>query len=376
MDFNLFMYCTIGRRHELEAGMAGRKPELFQRMLNEIAEYVSFADEAGYAGFGHPEHHLQIEGFEASNDPGLMAMWLGKHSKKLRVITCGFVTTTHNPLRVAENIATMDHMLGGRFGVGFVRGYQSRWVENFRIRPDLGAVGPWNKNTDEDERNRRYFEEFVDITLTALREETFNYQGEFWQFPRPGLTNPHPHTVYTDYGQGVAADMAIQEVGIAPKPLQWPHPPLYGGFTMSMSTAKFWAKYAGKPIVLSDNMPFCEALWAMYQDEATKHGHTIKPGDEAGWGGIMCCAETDEKAHAMMEDMHWFWKQWPIQFGQGLPQLLVGSPDTISRQIEHAQAHIPINDCFMLLPQGIHSRDQIMGSLELFAEKVMPRFAG
>ena len=78
----------------------------------------------------------------------------------------------------------------------------------------------------------------------------------------------------------------------------------------------------------------------------------------------------------MMEDMHWFWKQWPIQFGQGLPQLLVGSPDTISRQIEHAQAHIPINDCFMLLPQGIHSRDQIMGSLELFAEKVMPRFAG
>ena len=37
MDFNLFMYCTIGRRHELEAGMAGRKPELFQRMLNAVS---------------------------------------------------------------------------------------------------------------------------------------------------------------------------------------------------------------------------------------------------------------------------------------------------------------------------------------------------
>jgi hypothetical protein len=33
-------------------------------MLDEIADYVRFADEAGFAGFGHPEHHLQVEGFE------------------------------------------------------------------------------------------------------------------------------------------------------------------------------------------------------------------------------------------------------------------------------------------------------------------------
>tara|TARA_S200000501_G_C20431997_1_gene572691 strand:- start:346 stop:558 length:213 start_codon:yes stop_codon:yes gene_type:complete len=69
MDFNLFMYCTIGRRAELEAGMAGHEPELYQRMLSEIAEYARYADEAGYGGFGHPEHHLQIEGFEIANDP-------------------------------------------------------------------------------------------------------------------------------------------------------------------------------------------------------------------------------------------------------------------------------------------------------------------
>lgn len=147
MRFSLFMYCTVGRRAELEAGMAGRRPELYQRMLDEIAEYVRFADDAGYFGFGHPEHHLQIEGFEISNDPKLMSMWLGRHSKRLRVITCGFVSTTHNPLRVAEDIATMEHMLGGRFGVGLVRGYQARWVENFKIRSDLNAVGTWNKDS-------------------------------------------------------------------------------------------------------------------------------------------------------------------------------------------------------------------------------------
>jgi alkanesulfonate monooxygenase SsuD/methylene tetrahydromethanopterin reductase-like flavin-dependent oxidoreductase (luciferase family) len=374
VDFNLFMYCTIGRRAELEQGMAGRRPELYRRMLDEIAAYVGFADEAGYAGFGHPEHHLQIEGFEIANDPMLMAMWLGRHSQKLRVITCGFVTTTHNPLRAAEQIATIDHMLDGRFGVGFVRGYQARWVDNFRIRPDLAAVGPWNKDSADDDLNREFFAEFVDIALTALREETFSYKGKFWSFPPEGFVNPHSHTVYTDYGAGVAADMAVSEVGIAPRPLQYPHPPLYGGFTASMRTARFWAKYAGKPIVLADDLAFCQALWKSYRETAEQHGQEIKPGEECGWGGLMICAPTDEQAQDWLQDMLWFWNQWSLQFGQGLPKLLVGSPDTISAEIEAAAKAVPFRECFLLIPQGIHDRDKIMTSLELFATKVMPRF--
>ena len=375
MDFNLFMYCTIGRKAELEQGMAGRRPELYRRMLDEIAEYVGFADQAGYAGFGHPEHHLQIEGFEIANDPMLMAMWLGQHSKRLRVITCGFVTTTHNPLRAAEQIATVDHMLDGRFGVGFVRGYQARWVDNFRIRPDLAAVGPWNKDSADDTLNREYFAEFVDIALTALREETFSYKGKFWSFPPEGFVNPHRHTVYTDYGAGVAPDMRVNEVGIAPRPLQYPHPPLYGGFTASMRTARFWARYAGKPIVLADDLEFCRALWRSYRMEAARHGHDVKAGEEAGWGGLMICAPTDAEAQEWAQDMVWFWNQWSMQFGQGLPKLLVGSPDTIAREIEAAAAAIPFRECFLLIPQGIHERGRILTSLELFATKVMPRFA-
>ncbi len=115
---------------------------------------------------------MQIEGFEISIEPTLMGMWLGSHSENLRIITCGFVSTPHNPVRTAESIATMDHMLGGRFGVGLVRGYQHRWLENFKIRDDLAAVGPWNKDTPVDDMNREYFAEFVDIVLTAHREDT------------------------------------------------------------------------------------------------------------------------------------------------------------------------------------------------------------
>ena len=371
MKFGLFMYCTVGRRNELEQGMAGRKPELYQRMLSEIAQYAEFADQAGYFGFGHPEHHLQIEGFEISNDPCLMAMWLGSHSKKMKVITCGFVSTANNPLQTAEKIATLDHMLGGRFGVGLVRGYQARWVENYKVLPELNAVGPWNAKTEADDINREYFAEFVDIVVTALKSETMNYQGKYWSFPPKDFVNPHDHPVYSDYGQGVDANMAISEIGIAPKPLQ-NDIPLYGGFSQSLTTAKFWAKYKGRPIVLSGNTDFLELLWKEWSDEAQRHGHIVEQGKQACWGGIMICAETDAKAQELYEDMAWFWKTWSTPFGQGLPELLVGSPDTLNKEIERVGKSVPIDEAILLIPQGILEPSALLDSLDLFSRKVMP----
>ncbi|MEM7541936.1 MAG: LLM class flavin-dependent oxidoreductase [Pseudomonadota bacterium] len=373
MKFSLFMYCTIGRKAELQKGLAGLDPDLYQRMLSEIAAIATFADRNGFHAMGHPEHHLQIEGFEISNDLGLMSSWIGQHTERLHAIACGFVSTTHNPLRAAENIATLDHMLKGRFGVGIVRGYQHRWVDQLKVRSDLAAVGKWNKDTDVDEYNRRYFSEFVDVVLAALRNPTFSFDGEFWRFPNDNL-NPHVHTVYPDYGAGVDADMTIHEVGIAPRPFQDPHPPLYGGFTMSMNTALFWAKHGGTPIVLSDKMEFCDVLWKKYREEAEQHGHEIPRGQECAWGGTMVCAKTDAEAEALFDDMAWFWNEWAVQFGQGMPLKLVGSPDTISRQIEQAYDTLGFDECFFLVPQGIHSSDQINESLDLIANQVMPRF--
>ena len=373
MKFGLFVYCTVGRRHELEAGMAGRDRALYGRMIDELGRTAAFGEEHGYFAFGHPEHHLQIEGFEASNDPALMAMWLGQHTTTMRIVTCGFVSTVNNPLTVAEKIATMDHMLGGRFGVGLVRGYQARWVENFKIRPELKAVGPWNRNSPDDDRNREYFAEFVDIVATALAHETFSYRGKYWTFPPEQFVNPHRHEVYTRFGQGVDADMAITEVGIAPRPLQ-DEIPLYGGFSASLRTAKFWARYKGRPIVLSGNTEFLDVLWREWRNEAERNGHDVARGREACWGGIMICAETDAKAQALFEDMEWFWKTWATPFGQGMPELLVGSPDTIKQRIDRVAKCVPVEEAFLLIPAGLHTPEQLEDSLGLFAEEVMPNF--
>ena len=373
MKFGLFVYCTVGRRAELEAGMAGRNRALYHRMIEELADYARFGEERGYFGFGHPEHHLQIEGFEASNDPALMAMWLGQHTTKMRIVTCGFVSTANNPLATAEKIATMDHMLAGRFGVGLVRGYQARWVENFKVRPELKAVGPWTKDTPDDDLNREYFAEFVDVVTQALRSETFAHRGKFWNFPPENFVNPHEHPVYARFGQGVDADMRVREVGIAPRPYQ-DEIPLYGGFSASLRTAKFWARHKGRPIVLASDTDFLRLLWSEWRKEAEAWGHDVPRGREACWGGIMICAETDALAQALFEDMRWFWKTWATPFGQGMPELLVGSPDTLNRRIEKVANAVPIDEAFLLIPAGIHTPAQIHDSLDLFARRVMPNW--
>ena len=86
----------------------------------------------------------------------------------------------------------------------------------------------------------------------------------------------------------------------------------------------------------------------------------------------MICAQTDAKAWALFEDMKWFWEQWAIPFGQGFPELLVGSPDTLNKRIEKVAKAVPIDESYLLIPQGLHEREQILDSLDLFAREVMP----
>jgi hypothetical protein len=70
MDFHAFMYVTIGRRRELERGMAGKDPVLYQRMLDEIGEYARTCDATGWSGIGIPEHHLQMRGSSSGKTRG------------------------------------------------------------------------------------------------------------------------------------------------------------------------------------------------------------------------------------------------------------------------------------------------------------------
>ena len=85
MKFHLFMLPTIGRRHELEQGMAGTRDDLYQRMLQEIGEQARLADEMGFYGLGFTEHHLHIEGFELSTNPILLDVYVDLRTERIKV---------------------------------------------------------------------------------------------------------------------------------------------------------------------------------------------------------------------------------------------------------------------------------------------------
>ena len=375
--FHAFVYGTIGSRTEIEKGMAGKDEEAYQRMLHNLEQYVRICDEVGFAGFGHPEHHLQIEGLEVTGSPGLLSMFIGQHSKRLKVNVFGYVLNTHNPLRVAEDVTTLDHMLRGRLNIAFVRGYQHRWFSNYVAVPGgVSAVGPWNKGDETDRTNRRAFEEAVKIIKMAWAQDTFSFSGEFWKFPADGTgKNPHQMDAYTRYGEGVTRDMTIEAIGIAPRPFQKPHPPLYAGFTHSMQSVRYWARENGKPICLLLDKDLYTGLTTAYREEAAKSGRTVIRGSEIALGGQLVITRDQAETEQILKDAAWFWNTWGIPFGLGSPEMLVGDVDYVSRKIEYALETLGTDEMFFLIGDGLLPHETVTRTLEEFGSKIIPRFA-
>ena len=59
---------------------------------------------------------------------------------------------------------------------------------------------------------------------------------------------------------------------------------------------------------------------------------------------------------------------------RAVPPLLIGDADTICRKLDDVGRHVTSNEIFLHFGQGILDRDRCLRTLELFAERVMPRF--
>ena len=85
----------------------------------QLTEQIKLADELGYDSVSFTEHHFHIEGFEVSNNPVLLDLYFAMQTKRIKVGQLGIVLPAANPIRVAEDIAMLDHMTGGRAVAGF-----------------------------------------------------------------------------------------------------------------------------------------------------------------------------------------------------------------------------------------------------------------
>ena len=387
MKASLFYLPSIGSRAEIEAGMAGMRGDLYQRMLRELSEQIKLADGLGYDAVSFTEHHFHIEGFEVSQNPVLLDLYFAMQTKRIRVGQLGIVLPAANPIRVAEDIAMLDHMTGGRAVAGFARGYQRRWVD-IMAQQTHGVSGALPHQHDAiDAANRAAFEENFQIIKKAWTKEMLTFDGQFWKVPA-GET---PWTLDTTakYGKGVENGM-LRGVGVVPKPLQKPHPDIFLPFASSENSIR-WAAKEGVTAILPAMLPVYENhLYDVYGEVSGRprtHG--------TGLLRDVIIADTDEQAMALWRDSGQFTgRAWfePFGFRRGLQDpktggyltpeevvqqgyALVGTVDTVMRGIEANMKRQDVQWIFCYTYNSLIPHPILMKSIERFWTEVMPRFA-
>ncbi|WP_420465320.1 LLM class flavin-dependent oxidoreductase [Panacagrimonas sp.] len=394
MEVAAFYLPSLGRKEEIEQGMAGKRTDLYQRMLVELSEQIGFMDEHGYYGAGTTEHHFHIEGEEVSTNPVLLNLYFGLRTKRMKFGQLGNVLPCLNPVNRAEDIAIASQMLQGRVFAGFARGYQGRWVNVLGQHYGLGEPG---KGEDYEELKRSLFEEHFDIMMTAWKHDTFSYHGKHWQIPTPGIQWPAAKTSRA-YGKGVDENGIIQEIGIAPGLYNNQIPDLFMPFATSERSIQ-WAMERGVvPVTIMTHPDVVRGHFLAGQEAAQRAGLDYKYGQGMAMSREVIVADTDEEAERIARDAGAFiWCNFFQPFGfnaaiatpeeknpftvpnsfeaiseRGL--VIHGSPDTVNRKLEALFKQLPV-DYFWMFIYNHMPHDALMRSLELLTTRVWPNFS-
>jgi len=150
------------------------------------------AEPLGFESIWALEHHFT--GYSMSPDPTQLLSYFAGRTKKVQLGTAVIVLPWHDPVRVAEEIALLDVLSGGRCLFGFGRGAASVEYAGFRIPM---------------EEARPRFVEAAQIIVKALTNEVFSYEGEYYQIP-PTSIRPRPisHPERRFYASSVSPESA------------------------------------------------------------------------------------------------------------------------------------------------------------------------
>jgi alkanesulfonate monooxygenase SsuD/methylene tetrahydromethanopterin reductase-like flavin-dependent oxidoreductase (luciferase family) len=152
---------------------------VYARALDRIA----IMDQTGYDAVWLAEHHFSS--FSVCPSVHMMGTLAAARTSRLRIGTGVSLAPFYHPLRLAEEVALLDVLSGGRVNWGAGRGFARVEFENFGVPP---------------EQSTSRFREAVEIVLKAWTDEHLTFAGDHFRF---------------------------EGVEILPKPLQQPHPPVW-----------------------------------------------------------------------------------------------------------------------------------------------------
>ena len=217
-----------------------------------VGEHLAIGDLAEPLGFDSLfalEHHFT--GYAMSPAPTQLLAYFAGRTRRISLGTAVIVLPWHDPVRVAEEIALLDILCGGRCLFGFGRGAASVEYEGFRI--PMGEA-------------RARFVEAANIIVKALANDSFEHHGEFFQIPR---------------------------TAIRPRPISHPERRFYAS-AVSPESGEIMAKLGfGILMVMQNEWTKASADIARYREIATAAGHTPRPPVILT---NVCCAESRSEA--------------------------------------------------------------------------------
>ena len=331
--------------------------DLFKRYLDEY----QYAEDVGFDGLMINEHHNtpSCMDVEVNITGGILA----RNTTRTKILMLGnMLPTSDNPVRLAEEIAMLDVISGGRIISGFVRGI---------------GIESWANNTNPV-YNRERFEECHDLIIkTWTTPGPFRWEGKHYHYR---AVNPWM------------------------LPIQQPHPPVWVPGTGSPETVKWAAANRYTYAAFLTELNVSRDLFQNYRDYAAEDGWEPGPDKFA----FMVCAhvnDTDEKAQEAGKAFMWrmghplkgpkeYWappgyfsaagaaanarrrstplNEMSYQELQDNFHLVVGSPDTVIKKLRYIKEELGIGALLLEAQGGPLSHEDTMRSLELFGKEVIP----
>lgn len=282
--------------------------------------------------------------------PMVMAGAIAARTKRMRVGLAVQVLPLGNPLRMAEEAATVDHISQGRFDFGVGRSGITKFYEGYNI--------PFSESRDR-------FREALDVILKAFTEETFSYEGKHWSF---------------------------HDVTMTPKPLQQPYPPIYVAISNPENFPEMGKR--GFPILVWFMGNYFDEPLKLYRQAWREAGH---PGEPQVLMRIPAyVGETPQRARSeakestlhdlrrgFRENSH-AWNQEQVDRYQRLmdnyPEVLktrvaYGSPEEMVERLQEFKERMGLSGFLLDLNYGGQiPQELVLHSMKLLTEKVMPEF--
>ena len=353
-------------------------------ILENLRQQTILAEELGFEAIWLGEHHFGPYGAGDVPNPILLGADLAARTSRIRIGQMANIAPWWHPIRLAEDLATLDNMTGGRVEVGFGRG----------IWPYEGPQFHPNADPRKDKENRELFSETVQIVREIWTNEYFAHQGTNYTFPVEDTVFSHPSyppdPIWKD-GERVT------KLRVTPRPFQKPHPPLW--MTVSTDRSVTTAAELGlKACYWQPPALRIRRRMELYAEVRSKtDGRPFELGEDQAVMRSTYVASSMEEARREAEEgiMSSFIFNDPFRGRQVFTNpgetldpdvkldwdfleprtLLVGSPENIVEKVQELQEVCNLD---YLLVEFAHQGlplSKTLQNLENFATRVMPRFS-